>query len=198
MQEPSELSIPWCFLMDGDSVTIRTGSASAKAFSAAYPAFLLERVVQLGAGGAGAATAYALMKMVGGDPDIVDPDRRRCLALVDRYIEAFGPGRISLATNIEASLAVADGLVHATPTGMKSHPGLPIPGSLLRSSLWVAEIVYFPLETELLSAARGAGCRTLDGSGMAVYQAIEAFRLFAGMEADPERMHRHFIAQAPN
>lgn len=155
----------------------------------------LERVVQLGAGGAGAATAYALLKMGAGHLELVDPDETRCQALVDRYCAAFGSGRISVAKDIEASLAVADGLVHATPTGMKSYPGLPLPGALLRSNLWVAEIVYFPLETELLRAARAAGCRTLDGSGMAVHQAIEAFRLFTGLEADPERMHQHFLSQ---
>jgi shikimate dehydrogenase len=157
----------------------------------------LKRVVQLGAGGGGAATAYALMKMGAGHLELVDPDRHRCQALVDRYCAAFGPGRISVATDIEASLAGADGLVHASPTGMNSHPGLPLPRALLHSSLWVAEIVYFPLETELLRAARAAGCRTLDGSGMAVHQAIQAFRLFTGLEADPERMHQHFLALLP-
>ncbi len=155
----------------------------------------LERVVQLGAGGGGAATAYALLKMGAGRIDLVDPDQGRCELLVDRYSAAFGPGLISVVTDIEASLAAADGLVHATPTGMKSHPGMPLPGALLHSRLWVAEIVYFPLETELLRAARTAGCRTLDGSGMAVHQAIEAFRLFTGLEADPERMHQHFLSQ---
>ena len=155
----------------------------------------LERVVQLGAGGGGAATAYALLKMGAGHLDLVDPDETRCQALVDRYGAAFGPGRISVAADIEASLAVADGLVHATPTRMKSYPGLPLPGALLRSNLWVSEIVYFPLETELLRSARAVGCRTLDGSGMAVHQAIEAFRLFTGLEADPERMQQHFLAQ---
>lgn len=155
----------------------------------------LQRVVQLGAGGGGAATAYALLKMGAGQLDLVDPDHRRCQALVDRFSAVFGSDRIRVANDIEASLAVADGLVHATPTGMKSHPGLPLPGALLHSRLWVAEIVYFPLQTELLRAARAAGCRTLDGSGMAVHQAIEAFRLFTGLEANPDRMHQHFLAQ---
>jgi shikimate dehydrogenase len=78
---------------------------------------------------------------------------------------------------------------------MKSHPGLPLPVSLLRRDLWLAEIVYFPLETELLRAAKAVGCRTVDGSGMAVHQAIEAFQLFTGLEADTARMHAHFLAQ---
>jgi shikimate dehydrogenase len=58
--------------------------------------------------------------------------------------------------------------------------------------MWVAEIVYFPLETPLLQAARARGCRTLDGGGMAVFQAVEAFRLFTGIVPDASRMLRHF------
>jgi hypothetical protein len=54
-------------------------------------------------------------------------------------------------------------LIHATPTGMAGHPGLAFDPSLLRPEMWVAEIVYFPLETELLRAARKRGCRTPDG-----------------------------------
>jgi shikimate dehydrogenase len=159
------------------------------------PDAAIGRIVQLGAGGGGAATAYALLKMGAGRLTIVDPDTDRCAALVEHYGAVFGGERIRASTEIEASLADADGLVHATPTGMFGHPGLPLPAALLRSDLWVADIVYFPLETELLRAAREAGCRTLDGSGMAVHQAIEAFRLFTGLEADAARMQRHFLAQ---
>jgi shikimate dehydrogenase len=77
---------------------------------------------------------------------------------------------------------------------MAKYPGLPLPAALLRRDLWVAEIVYFPMETELLRAARALGCRTLDGGGMAVFQAVEAFRLFTGITPDADRMLRHFAA----
>jgi shikimate dehydrogenase len=77
---------------------------------------------------------------------------------------------------------------------MANYPGLPVPQELLRPELWVAEIVYFPLETELLRVARARGCRTLDGGGMAVLQAVEAFRLFTGITPDAARMLRHFAA----
>jgi shikimate dehydrogenase len=62
----------------------------------------------------------------------------------------------------------------------------------LRSEHWVAEIVYVPLETALLKVARSKGCRTADGSGMAVFQAAGAFKLFTGIEPDVDRMLRHF------
>lgn len=86
----------------------------------------------------------------------------------------------------------ASGCTHCTSTGMADHPGLPFPAHMLWPELWVAEIVYFPLETELLKQARRIGCRTLSGAGMAVYQAVDAFRLFTGQEPDAQRMAKHF------
>ena len=82
--------------------------------------------------------------------------------------------------------------VHATPTGMDKLPGLPLAETLLHPGLWVAEIVYFPLETALLKAARARGCTTVDGGTMAVGQALGAFRLFTGLEPDADRMGAHF------
>src|SRR5699024_777056 len=89
-------------------------------------------------------------------------------------------------------LRVADGLVHATPTGMAAHPGLPVPGEVLRSELWVADVVYRPLETALVRAARERGCRVLDGGRMAVFQAADAVELVTGIAPDPTRMRSHF------
>jgi shikimate dehydrogenase len=77
---------------------------------------------------------------------------------------------------------------------MTKLPGLPLPAALLRAELWVADIVYFPLKTELLRTARAIGCRTVDGGGMAVFQAAGAFELFTGLAPDAERMRRHFAA----
>jgi len=75
---------------------------------------------------------------------------------------------------------------------MEKHPGSAVPAGLLRAALWVADIVYFPIETQLLRAARSAGCRTLDGSGMVVYQAARAFEIFTGRAADSARMRQRF------
>jgi shikimate dehydrogenase len=67
-----------------------------------------------------------------------------------------------------------------------------VPPDLLRADLWVTDIVYFPIETQLLRRARAAGCRTLDGGGMAVYQAARAFEIFTGRTADSARMRQRF------
>jgi len=149
-------------------------------------------VVQLGAGGAGSAVAHAALGLGVGELAVYDIEPSRAAALVDGLVTRFGVGRAVVATDLAASLQSADGLIHCTPTGMDSHPGLPLPAELLRPSLWVAEIVYFPLETELLQHARAIGCRTIDGGGMAVYQAVRAFELFTGIEPDAARMRRFF------
>lgn len=162
----------------------------AASFARGLPDVPLERVVQLGAGGAGAAVAHAALTLGAGRVTVVDALPERAAALADSLNRHFGAGRADSATpdRLAGLLARADGIVHATPTGMAAHPGLPFPARLLHPGLWVAEVVYRPLETELLRTARAVGCATLDGGGMAVFQAADAFRLFTGREPDSSRM----------
>jgi shikimate dehydrogenase len=148
-------------------------------------------VVQLGAGGAGAATALALLTMGCRRLTVVDVATDRARALAARFSARFA-GRVTAATEPGDALRTANGLVQATPTGTIEHPGMPIDAAFVRPDLWVAEVVYFPLETELLRAARRVGCPTVDGGRMALYQAVEAFRLFTGLEPDVERMRDAF------
>lgn len=154
----------------------------------------LGSVVLLGAGGAGAAVAHALLTLGTGRLTVLDVDADRAHDLAAALVGRFGAGRAvgGDLTGLEPAVAAADGLVHATPTGMAAHPGSPVPAELLRPELWVADIVYRPLETRLVRAARDAGCRVLDGGGMAVFQAVDSFRLFTGLEPDADRMLAHF------
>jgi shikimate dehydrogenase len=167
-------------------------SGFAEGFRRGLPDAKLERVVQLGAGGAGAAVAHAALMMGTKRLDVFDVDPARSGELAASLSGRFGAGRAVGGTDLAAAMASADGLVHCTPTGMAKLPGLPLEAKLLQSRHWVAEIVYFPLETELLRVARAQGCRTVDGGGMAVFQAVGAFRLFTGVEPDAERMKRYF------
>jgi len=153
-----------------------------------------DRVVQIGAGGAGAAVAHAAMVLGVKQLTIIDIDPERAQRVADNLSRHFGPGRARIGLDVAAAVADADGIINATPIGMDGHPGMPLPAQLLRPELWVAEVIYFPLETELLRRARALGCRTIDGGGMAVFQAVAAFRLFTGLEPDSDRMIAHFTS----
>lgn len=152
----------------------------------------LEKIVQLGAGGAGAAVAYAILTLGAGRVELFDIEPLRAEQLATTLRRTFPADRIAAGGDLPQAMAAADGLIHATPTGMAHHPGIPLSPDLLRPELWVAEIVYVPLETELLQAARLHGCRVLNGRGMTVFQAFQAFELFTGISPDAERMAQSF------
>jgi shikimate dehydrogenase len=174
---------------DGRAIGFNTDARGfAESLRRGLPDAALDVVVQVGAGGAGAATAHALLERGARLLVLHDRDAARVAALAEALAAAYGRERIHVTADLAASLAAADGVVNATPVGMAEHPGLPIPGESLRPALWVADVVYFPRETELLRQARAAGCRTLDGTGMAVFQAAAAFEIFTGLRADAERM----------
>jgi shikimate dehydrogenase len=176
-------------------------SGFARGFARTLPGAAADRVVLLGAGGAGAAVAHAALTTGAGLLTVIDADLDRAAALTTRLGARFGADRAEAAgpEQLPARLAMADGLIHATPTGMAAHPGSAVDPHLLRRDLWIAEVVYRPLETELVRQARAAGCQVVDGGGMAVYQAADAFRLFTGLEPDADRMLEHLsgLVSAP-
>lgn len=151
-------------------------------------------VLLLGAGGAGAAVAHALLDS-GVDRLLVhDIEEPKAAALAGRLAARFGGGRAVLAGDLPGAAARADGIVNATPVGMATHPGTPLDTALLRPQCWVADVIYFPLETDLLADARKRGCRTMSGEGMAVHQAAKSFELFTGKTPDVDRMRAVFTA----
>lgn len=167
------------------------GSGWTWGFRQQLPQASVKRVVLLGAGGAGSAIAHALMRLKTDSLVLVDSDAQRAGELAEG-LNALYPGRrASYTTDPAAALTGATGLVHATPTGMDKLPGLPLPAELLRPDLWVSEIVYFPVQTALLKTAGALGCKLANGTGMAVGQAVDAFRLFTGREPDTARMQAH-------
>jgi shikimate dehydrogenase len=184
------------FVRDGPSVRAvghnTDGSGWRWGFERALPGADLSRVVLLGAGGAGSAIAHSVCRMRAQALVIVDQDPRRAAELAAELGRHYSDTRVSSTAEAAQALPQASGLIHATPTGMDKLPGMPLPASLLRPGLWVSEIVYFPLETELLRASRAAGCHVIDGGTMAVGQAIGAFELFTGRRADAARVDAHF------
>jgi shikimate dehydrogenase len=158
----------------------------------------LDRVLLLGAGGAGKAVARALTELGAGRIDIFDLDRDRSAELAAGMNASSGAGRAAVARDVSDAALQASGIVNATPVGMAKYPGMPAPRDVLRPDLWVADVIYFPSETKLLRAAVAAGCRTLSGKGMAVFQAVRAFELITGRRPDAAEMFRHFDAASPD
>lgn len=147
-------------------------------------------VLQLGAGGAGSAVAQALIDCGVEHLIVADLDGEKANVLAERLKDL--PAKVTTVSPVEIADLSFDGLVNTTPVGMDKAPGMPVPANVLDKDIWVADIVYFPLETELLRRARAAGRRTFSGAAMAVFQAVKAFELFTGLPADAEAMKATF------
>lgn len=169
-------------------------SGFRRGFQREFAAAPRQHVVQLGAGGAGSAVAHAMLGLGAGQLTVVDVDTAKAAHLARALAAEFGADRVSAAApgDLGALLTTAQGLINATPIGMAHHPGIPVERAHLRSDLWVADIVYLPIDTELLQAARAVGARTLDGGAMATFQAVEAFERFTGVAADVDAMQADF------
>ncbi len=148
--------------------------------------------VLVGAGGAGSAAAFALMDLGLKTLIVYDRDMARAMALTTDIVAHFGPRSARLADDLEQDIASAAGIANATPIGMTGFPGNPVAMAAVRADHWIADVIYTPMETELIKAAAAKGARTLTGGGMCVWQAVDAFRLFTGLEPDVDRMRRVF------
>jgi shikimate dehydrogenase len=151
-------------------------------------------VVQVGAGGAGRAVAFALMDLDVAVLVLNDLDRARANALASDLARHYGASRCRITDDLERDIAAADGVVNATQVGMRGFPGNPIPVAALSATHWAADVIYTPVETEFLAAAAAKGARVLNGGGMCVHQAVAAFRMLIGVTPDPVRLHRAFAA----
>ncbi|GAA1466396.1 shikimate dehydrogenase [Microbacterium thalassium] len=162
----------------------------AEAFADELDDVARDAVVLVGAGGAGSAVATALRGLGVGELIIVDQDAERADALARTVAARTSGGAIRAASldDLPALLARVDGVVNATPLGMAAHPGTAFDVSLLHERLFVVDIVYRPVETALLAAARARGCRVMSGLGMAMHQAADAFEIFTQEPADRRAM----------
>ena len=153
-------------------------------------------VLLVGAGGAGRAVAYALFDLEVQTLLINDKDLAQASRLTAALVSDFGVGRVRIELEPKAALAKVSGAVNATLVGMLGVPGNPIPVDAIGPHHWVADVIYTPLETELIKVARAKGARVMGGAGMCVHQAAETFRLFTGLAPDLHRMHRVFAEAA--
>ena len=135
-------------------------------------------VALIGAGGVGRAVGFALARLGIREIRIVDRDAAKAASLV----RDLGTSCRALAcADAESACDAAEGVVNATPVGMLPSTALPIPANLLRREQWVADVVYYPLVTPFLAAARQIGATTATGRAMTVHQAADAFHHFTGI-----------------
>ncbi len=165
------------------------------AFEEGLGEFPRERVLQVGVGGAGSATAYAALSLGTVHLILNDLDSSRAFALRDKYAPLFPDQRISVVDveSVTAALATVDGVIQATAVGMAQHPGMSFDPAQLREGAWVSDVIYRPLETEVLNRSRELGYPTLDGGLMAVGQAVDSLRLITGLEPNAARIRAHFM-----
>jgi shikimate dehydrogenase len=148
-------------------------------------------VALIGAGGVGKAIGFALADLRVSELRIFDTDRAKAehlAALLQSH-----PG-VSIADSVEDALSGAVGLVNGTPVGMLPSRGTPVPEALLRRDVWVADAVYSPLWTPLLTAAKAKGAEVMTGRDLAIYQAADAFELFTGLKPSSVAMGNAFDA----
>ena len=170
-------------------------SGFAAALASGLPDAKLDRVVQLGAGGAGSAVAYALLTAGVQTLDLVDMDPARCAERAAELAGFFPDRTVTARTTAELPQLMPRPTAWCTAPrwAWPPTPARPLDMALVEPRHWVADIVYRPIETELVREARAKGCEVLDGGRMAVGQAADAFRIFTGLEADADRMRAHFL-----
>lgn len=155
-----------------------------------------EEILLLGCGGAGRAVAFALADLGVRSVKLYDQEDARAQGLAADLGRLVDGGRCEIVGAAEPAAASVAGIVNATPVGMLGHPGLPMSPDPIGARQFVCDVIYTPLETAFLAAAKVRGARVMGGAGMCVHQASAAFELFTGQEADLARMHRTFTAAA--
>jgi shikimate dehydrogenase len=142
-------------------------------------------VALIGAGGVGKAIAFALAGLGVDELRIFDSEPAKAARLA---AQLEGHGKTYVAHSVEDALRGAAGLINASPVGMLPNRNSPVPDHLLHPGLWVADAVYSPLWTPLLTAAKAEGAAVMTGRDLAIYQAADAFKLFTGMTPSATEM----------
>ncbi|MDJ0628168.1 MAG: shikimate dehydrogenase [Rhodobacter sp.] len=140
------------------------------------------RVAMAGAGGVARALGPALARLGAGEIVIWDMDRSRAEDLA----AMIGPAALVVpASEADEAIRAADGLVNATPMGMREYPGSAFDAILIGPQRWAFDAVYTPTNTEFLQDASTAGLITLSGFALFQHMAIRSFQAYTGISLDP-------------
>jgi shikimate dehydrogenase len=182
-------------LSDGHRKGYNTdASGFAESFRRGLPEVPLDRVVQIGAGGAGAATAYAMLKMGAKHLQIVDTTPERADGLGQESIAILRPFPPVRGRGHQRRCAERRAWCMPPQPACASIPAFRSRKAPYTRAYGLPRWCISLCKPSLLRLARLKGCRTLDGGGMAVFQAAAAFDIFTQHSADRERMLRNFRA----
>jgi shikimate dehydrogenase len=167
------------------------GSGFVEACGESEVGFEEAKVLVIGAGGAAAAIAVAVLDEGARELRILNRSRWRAETLRDRLQEGYPEAGISAydATDPEGAARGADVIVNATYLGMEDDDPLPVPTSCLGADTAVCDAVYRPgKETRFIRLAREQGLRAVSGGRMLLYQGVQAQRIWTGKEPNVRAM----------
>ncbi len=151
------------------------------------------RVAMAGAGGVGRAIGFALARLGADELRLFDPDGGKARALADAMRAVHGHTLVRVADTVVDAAGGADGLVNATPLGMGGIGGCPFPREAIGGQRWAFDAIYTPMDTPFMLAARAAGLAAMGGFELFLYQGIDAFRHFTGVEVAEDRLRAELM-----
>ena len=160
------------------------------------PQFKPGRVLMLGAGGVGVSIAHALKESATDELILYDTQEN----LAKNLAEQLKGGNMSVRLaepDLITQMNRVDGLVNATPVGMFQYPGNPFPTEGFGDQSWAFDAVYTPEDTEFLNLCREKGIKTLSGFYLFLYQGLDAFKHFTGINADAGQVEPAFLERFP-
>jgi shikimate dehydrogenase len=149
----------------------------------------VNRALIVGAGGAARAIAAALSPSV----DTVH-FANRTTEHAETAARSLPNGRVLRWSDLERGFGAADLIVQATTLGMEGQPDHPWPIANCRAGAIVADIVYRPLKTNLLEAARARNLTVVDGLGMLIHQGARSFELWFSVKPDTSKARARLLS----
>ncbi|XOB61754.1 shikimate dehydrogenase family protein [Campylobacterota bacterium DY0563] len=154
------------------------------------------KVLMLGAGGVGLAIAYGLCSLNVEELIVHDMNEQLATSLVEDLKSAGFNARL-IKSSVEEEMKSVDGLINATPIGMFQYPGNPYPKEGFGGQKWAFDAVYTPVNTQFLQTCEENNIITISGFKLFLYQGIEAFKRFSGIDIDSDKIEEEFLKEYP-
>lgn len=162
-----------------------------QAYKTQFPKEKPGKVLMLGAGGVGLAIAFGLYKLQADEIIIHDMNEELKNSLLET-LTSIGVNARALKGDLVSEMKNADGLINATPLGMFQYPGCAFPDEGFGGQKWSFDAVYTPVNTEFLQKCEANKIVTISGFKLFLYQGIEAFKRFSGIDVDGEKIEKVF------